>query len=218
MFGCLGRLGCLLLLAVLGLGGWYTKDLWYPKVRSVIVSSPPAASVAWHAITPDAAQAGERVAARLDDTGGPVFASFTPAEFSAWQLAPAMKILSSSAATPEASVQGDTLYVRANVAVSELGDPKQLGPLARMLDGKQPVRIGGQLSMVRPGMIGLRVTQVTVNELKLPRALIAKIAARIAVRERTDSLAAGVIALPVPKRVADVRIANGRIVLYKAVP
>jgi len=218
VFGCLGRLGCLILLAVLAVGGWYTKDLWYPKVRSVVVSSPPAASVTWHAITPEAARDGERVVARLDDTGGPVFASLTPAEFAAWQLAPAMKILGSSAATPEASVHGDTLYVRANVAVSELGDPKQLGPLARMLDGKQPVRIGGQLSMVQPGLIGLRVSHVSVNELKLPNALIAKIVKRIAVRQRTDSLAPGVIALPVPKRVADVRVANGKIVLYKAVP
>lgn len=218
MFGCLGRLGCLLLVAVLAVGGWYTKDLWYPKVRSIVVASPPAASVTWHAITPEAARDGERAVARLDDTGGPVFASLTPSEFAALQLAPAMKILGSSAASPEASVHGDTLFVRANVAVSELGDPKQLGPLARMLDGKQPVRIGGQLSMVQPGVIGLRVSQVTVNELKLPSALIAKIVQRIAVRQRTDSLAPGVIALPVPKRVADVRVANGKIVLYKAVP
>lgn len=218
MFACLGRLGCLVLLAVLCLGGWYTKDLWYPRVRSVVVSTPPAASIAWHAITPEAARAGERAAARLDSTGGPVYASLTPAEFAAWQLAPAMKILESSAATPEASVRGDTLYVRAKVAVTELGDPKQLGPLAQMLDGKQPVRIGGQLSMVRPGLIGLRVSHVSVNELKLPSALIAKIVQRIAVRARTDSLASGVIAIPVPKRVADVRVANGKIVLYKAVP
>jgi len=218
VFGCLGRLGCLILLAVLAVGGWFTKDLWYPKVRGLIVSSPPAATVVWQAITPDAARAGEQVAARLDEKSGPVFASLTPAEFAAWQLAPAMKIFGSSAANPEASVHGDTLYVRANVAVSELGDPKQLGPLARMLDGKQPVRIGGQLSMVQPGLIGLRVSHLSVNELKLPNALIAKIVKRIAIRERTDSLAPGLIAFPVPTRVADVRVTNGKIMLYKAVP
>ncbi len=218
MFGCLGRIGCLILLAVLAVCGWFTKDLWYPRVRAMIVSSPPAPSITWQPISPEASSAGERLAARLGEKSGPVYVSLTPAEFAALQLAPAMKILGSSAASPEASVHGDTLFVRANVAVTELGDPKQLGPLAQMLDGKQPVRIGGQLAMVQPGLIGLRVTHLSVNELKMPGALIAKIVQRISVRARTDSVAPGVVALPVAKSVADVRVSNGKVVLYKAVP
>lgn len=218
MFGCLGRIGCLLLLAVLAVGGWFTKDLWYPRVRALVVSAPPAPSITWDPISPEASSAGERLAARLGEKSGPVYVSLTPAEFAALQLAPAMKILGSSTASPEASVHGDTLFVRANVAVTELGDPKQLGPLAKMLDGKQPVRIGGQLAMVQPGLIGLRVTHLSVNELKLPGALIAKIVQRISVRARTDSVAPGVVVLPVAKSVADVRVSNGKIVLYKAVP
>ncbi len=218
MFGCLGRLGCLLALAILAMCGWFTKDWWYPRVRALVVASPPAASVTWQPITTDAATAGERAAGRLGERSGPVFASLTPAEFTAWQLAPAMRILGSTAANPEASVHGDTLFVRANVAVTELGDPKQLGPLARMLDGRQPVRIGGQLAMALPGFLSMRVTHLSVNDLKLPSALIANIVKRISVRARTDSLAPGVIALPVPKGVAEVRITDGKIVLYKAVP
>ncbi len=218
MFGCLGRLGCLLLLAVLAVGGWYTKPWWYPRVRAMVVATPPADTIAWTPITPDAATAGTRAAERLAAKNGPVYASLTPAEFVAWQLTPAMKILGTAAAQPEASVQGEVLLVRANVAVNELGDPKSLGPLGSMLDGRQSVLIGGRLSMLQPGLLGLQVTQMTVNELRLPSALIERIVRRIGVKQRTDSLAPGIIAIPVPPAVADVRITKGKVVLYKAVP
>ncbi|MHB1097707.1 MAG: hypothetical protein ACYC3F_16230 [Gemmatimonadaceae bacterium] len=218
MFGCLGRLGCLVMVAVLAVGGWYTHSWWYPRVRAMVVATPPADTIAWTPITPEAATAGARAADRLTAKNGPVYASLTPAEFVAWQLTPAMKILGTSAAKPEASVQGDVLLVRANVAVSEIGDPKSLGPLGSMLDGHQPVLIGGRLSMLRPGLLGMQVTQITVNELRLPSALIDRIVRRISVKQRTDSVATDVIAIPVPEAVADVRITKGKIVLYKAVP
>ncbi|MBI2407137.1 MAG: hypothetical protein HYV19_02385 [Gemmatimonadetes bacterium] len=218
MFGCLGRIGCLILLVVLAVGGWYTQSWWYPRVRAMVVATPPAATVAWSPISADQATTASRAVSRLGERSGPAYASLTPAQFAALQLEPAMKILGSSAGNPEASISGDTLLLRANVAVTELGDPKSLGPLAGMLDGRQPVLIGGRLSMVQPGVIGLHVTQMTVKELRLPGGLIDRIVRRISVRQRTDSLAPGVIAMPAPAGVADVRVANGKVVLYKAVP
>lgn len=218
MFGCLGRLGCLALVAVLAVGAWFTRSYWYPRVRSMVVAAPPADTIAWTPITPEAAAVGTKAAERLAAKNGPVYASLTPAEFVAWQLTPAMKILGNAAAKPEASVQGEVLLVRASVAVNELGDPKSLGPLGSMLDGRQPVLIGGRLSMLRPGLMGMQVTQMTVNELRLPSALIDRIVRRIAVKQRTDSLAPDVIAIAVPEAVADVRITKRKIVLYKAVP
>lgn len=218
MFGFLGRLGCLVMVAVLAVGGWYTQSWWYPRVRAMVIATPPSDSIVWTPITPDAAAAGTRAAKRLAEKNGPVYASLTPAEFVAWQLTPAMKILGDAAAKPEASVQGDLLLVRADVAVNELGDPKSLGPLGSMLDGRQPVLIGGRLTMLKPGVLAMTVTQITVNELRLPSALIDRIVRRISVKQRTDSLAPGVIVIPVPEAVADVRLAKGKIVLYKAVP
>lgn len=218
MFGCLGRLGCLLLIAALAVGGYFTRAWWYPKVHALVVAPPAAESVAWAPITKDAAAAGARSAARLAEKSGPVYLNLTPAEFAAWQLEPAMRILGSSAGNPEATVHGDTLFVRANVAVTELGDPKQLGPLATMLDGRQPVVIGGRLAVTEPGTLGLQVTHLTVNDLRLPRALVERIVGRIGMRARADSLAPGVIAMPLPKGVAEARVTNGKVVIYKAVP
>ncbi|HEY5490037.1 MAG TPA: hypothetical protein VIK25_02490, partial [Gemmatimonadaceae bacterium] len=93
-----------------------------------------------------------------------------------------------------------------------------LGPLASILDGRQPVLIGGTLNAVRPGLLAYHVTKMTVKDLSLPQRLIDKIVQRISVKAHTDSIAPGAVPLPVPKNVADVRITNGRVVLYKAVP
>ncbi len=223
MFGCLGRLGCLLLCAVLAVAGWYTKPMWYPRVRAMVVAAPPSPLLTWKPISPEAATRATRAADRLAETSGPVYADLTPAEFAAWQLGPAMRILGASAADPQATVHGDTLLVRVNVAVSDLGDPKQLGPLATMLDGRQPVLIGGRLSMARPGVLALQVTHMTVKELRLPSRLVEKIVQRISVKQRADTsvtgaVAPGVIALPVSRSIVDVRVANGKVVLYKAAP
>ena len=218
MFGCIGRVGCVVMLAVIAAAGWYTKPYWYPRVHAMVVATPPAKNITWKPIGPEAATRGSQAAARLNDASGPVYADLTPAEFAAWLLEPAMKILGTSGANPEASVHGDTLFVRGNVAVSELGDPKALGPLASMMRGRQPVLIGGRLEMLKPGALGLHVTQMSVNDLRLPSALIAKIMARVAVRERADVVAPGVVSIAVPKSIVDARISNGKIVLYKAVP
>ncbi len=218
MFGCLGRMGCLLLIALLGVGGYFTRSYWYPRARALVVAAPPAASVRWAPLTPDAAVSGTRIALRLSEKNGPVFADLSPTEFVSWMMVPAMKILGSSAGNPEASVHGDTLFVRASVALTELGDPKSLGPLAGMLDGRQPVVIGGRLDMAQPGLMVFHVTQLTVNELRLPSKVIEKIVQRISVKSRTDSLPPGAVALPVLQSIADVRITKGHVVLYKAVP
>lgn len=218
MFGCLGRLGCLAMVVVLGAAGYLGRDLWYPPVRSMVVAASPAPGVSWSPITPEASAKGTRAVERLSAKNGPVYADLSPAEFVAWLVAPSMKILGSAAGNPEATVRGDTLFVRASVAISELGDAKSLGPLAGMLDGRQPVELGGRLEAVKPGLLAFRVTQLTVNELRLPQRLIDRIVQRISVKARTDSIASGAVPLPVPKSIADVRVSKGHVVLYKAVP
>lgn len=42
MFGCLGRIGCGLLLIVLGAVGWATRDRWWPEVRRRLPIEVPA--------------------------------------------------------------------------------------------------------------------------------------------------------------------------------
>ena len=218
MFGCLGRLGCLVMLALIGVGGWFTKDLWYPRVRALVVSEPPAKGMTWMPITKDAEARATAKIAKLAEKNGPVFTDLTPSEFAARVMIPAMKMLGASAGDPEAAIHGDTLFVRANVALTELGDPKSFGPLASMLDGRQPVVIGGRLDVAGKGVAQFHVVHFTVKELKIPGAAVAKIVARVGMKARTDVIDASAVALPLASTVADVRITKGHVVLYKAMP
>lgn len=216
MFGCLGRFGCLLMLALLVAAGWFTRSWWYPALRHRVLPAS-AETVLWTPITPEAAQRGARAAARLSEKSGPVYATLTPAEFAAWQLEPTLKALDDASARAEAAAHGDTLFVRAQVAVNELGDPKTLGPLAEMLDGRHPVVMGGRLAMDGQKHISLQVTTLTVNDLRLPLRLTARIISRMSDDPSVDSIARGVVTIPAPKGVADVRVTNGKVILYKAV-
>ncbi len=154
MFGCLSRIGCLVLLALLCVGGWFTKEMWYPRVRALVVSEPPVKGLTWMPITKDAADRATVKIAKLSEQNGPVFTDLTPSEFAARMMMPAMKMLGSSAGDPEAAIHGDTLFVRANVALGELGD---LGPMSSMLSGRQPVVIGGRLDVAGKGVAQFHV-------------------------------------------------------------
>jgi len=218
MFGCLGRMGCLVLVALAGVGGWFTRDVWYPRVRHLVVAEPPASSVTWTPVSGEVAGPASSRIDRLSDRSGPVYVSLTPSEFVAQVMLPAMKMLGASAGNPEAAIHGDTLFVRANVALAELGDLTSLGPLAQVLKGRQSVVIGGRLDFVRKGVASFRVTRFTVSDLKLPAAAVAKILARAGMKLGADRIDASAVALPLPATVADVRITQGHVVLYKAVP
>jgi len=42
MFGCVGRIGCGLLLILLGALGWAFRDAWMPKVKELLAERVPA--------------------------------------------------------------------------------------------------------------------------------------------------------------------------------
>ncbi len=217
MFGCLGRLGCLVMIAIVCVGGWFTKDWWYPRLRHRFVAEAPASSMIWMPITSDAADRGMAKIAKLSDRSGAVFTDLTASEFAARVMLPALKMLGNSAGDPEAAIRGDTLFVRATVALTELGDPKSFGPLASVLDGRQPVVIGGRLEVAQPGVALFHVVHFTVKDLRIPGAAVAKIVARVGMKARTSSVDASAVALTMPSTVADVRVTRGHVVLYKAV-
>lgn len=41
MFGCLTRIGCLLIFVVAGAIGWFTQDAWLPKVKAQVKTTAP---------------------------------------------------------------------------------------------------------------------------------------------------------------------------------
>jgi len=208
MFGCLRRVGCLILLLLLAGGAYY----WW-MVRTTTSSS---AAGVWQPVTPADAAAGARAVQSLQAPRGKVFANLTPAQAVAYLLQETAKELPSSATGVEAMVSGDQLHVRAVISLDQLGGAKALGPLATMLGSRDTVQLAGRVDLLRPGMAQMHVTQVRVGSLNLPAQMVPRLISQIR-RQSPPGIASDALALPLPPYIGDVRIANGKVTLYKNV-
>ncbi len=227
MFGCIWRLGCLLVLAAAAAVGWFTRDSWYPKLRrrlhlAPLAATTPAVNVAptakWEPLTADGAARARASIASLASRSGPVYVNVAAGDLAAYALGPAIRELTHDSTGAEALAHDERIYVKAMVNVADLADATALGPLGTMLSGKQEVTVRGQLEVIAPGRAQFLVDQIAFKELQLPSALIAKIVSRIAVKERTAGTPKNAIRVAIPRELADVRVAKGHVVLYKSVP
>lgn len=227
MFGCIWRLGCLLILAVCAAAAWLTRDTWYPEVRHRLhlarpavtapaVSAAPTAN--WEPLTPDGAARARAAIATLQSRSGRVYVDVAAGDLAAYAIGPAIRDLSHDSTGAEAVAHDERLYVRAMVNVADLADATALGPLASMLNGRQEVTVRGKLEVVGPGRAEFVVDQIAFKELQLPSALIEKIVSRLRVKDRGPAVPKNAIPVAIPRELADVRIAKGHVVLYKSVP
>jgi hypothetical protein len=220
MFGCLGRLGCLLVLLVAGAIGWLTKDSWYPKVRERFFGHPAAvvSTAKWEKLTPEGAARARLSVAKLSNKNGPVYVDVAVGDLAAYALDPALREMSHDSVGAEAMARDDRLYVRAMVDIGSLVDAKALGPLESVVRGKQEITVRGRLEVVSPGHAQFRVDQLALKELKLPQTLVNQIIDHVQEKERTKATPPDAIPVRVPMELADVRVAKGHVVLYKSVP
>ena len=58
--GCFARLGCLVLLAVLAVAGWFTRDQWLPKFTGHASAPSSAATSTWQPLSPEAGARGKK--------------------------------------------------------------------------------------------------------------------------------------------------------------
>ena len=112
----------------------------------------------------------------------------------------------------------DRLYLRARVSVADLGGPKTLGPLSSLLEGKQELTVRGRVEVLGPGHAQFRIDEVSLKDLKLPAAIIPRLLARVGPKDRDSTTAEDAIPVRVARELADVRVARGRVTLYKNVP
>lgn len=210
MFGCLRRLGCLVLLLLIAAGAYYW---WMVRVNT----SPSAASTAgeWHQVTASDAVSGERAVASLQTTQGKVFANLTPSQAVAYLVQTVSKQFPPTA-DAQAMVKGDQLHVRGVVSLRDMGGAQVLGPLASMMGARDTVELAGRVDLVRPGLAQMHVTRIRLHAFDLPAPMIPRVVHAIR-RESPPGIAADALALPLPPYVGDIRIANGKVTLYKNV-
>jgi hypothetical protein len=209
----------LLLAAVLCAVAWFTHDAWYPKLRARLgAAPPPVAAARWEPLTAAGAARGRASFDSLLRKNGPVFVNLTAGDFASFALDEAVHGFSPAATQAEAMARDDRLYLRAQVSVADLGGPQTLGPLSGLVEGKQELTLRGRVEVLSPGRAQFRIDEVAIGDLKLPSAMIAKLVARVAVKDRDSTVAADAIPVRVVRELADVRIGKGRVTLYKNVP
>lgn len=210
--GCLKQIGCLVVLVVLAVVAWLTRDAWWERVTGRTTAS----EITWTPVSEaPASKARERVTA-LSRRGGEVYANLTPAEVASLLLAESGGRLPASVSDVEAAIVDDRISVRATVDLSDLKSAEGLGPLRELLTGRQRVTVSGTPFVATQGQGRLRIHEVKVGELAVPRALISRVLSQV---YRTgDSTSADdqpSIDFPLPSYIGDMRVANGRLTLYK---
>lgn len=210
--GCMRKLGCLALLAL----ALVAAGVWYVFMRPGRTTETVSPSPVWEPLTREGAERGRRAVQALSRPQGPVFTNLRGADLASYVFDELSKQLPPSAQNVEAAVIGDRLHVRALIDLNDFGGAGALGPLAAMLGDREPVEFGGTLELVRPGLAQYRVKVLRLRELSVPARMIPRLTQRVARGARPPGLADDGLPLEVPTYIADVRIGEGRVTLYKS--
>jgi hypothetical protein len=220
--GCIGRLGCLVALALLAVIGWLTRDRWLHLIGGRTAGSDSAVVATsregvWQPLT---VQGGERARGALEELqrpAGRTVVTVGAADLGAYVYQELARQLPPSADSVEAMAVGDRLHVRASVRLRELGGRDVLGPLAGMLGDRERLQIGGNLRVIRPGLGELVVREIRVGQLPLPSAIIPRLLRQVSRRDRPPGISESGLPLRLPDYIGEVRVAGGNVTIYKAV-
>jgi hypothetical protein len=214
--GCIARLGCLVLLVCLAVGAWMTRDRWMHKITGSPVVTSSAGG--WEPLTPTAGAAGKRKLDELANPSGPVFTNLSASEVASYVFQTVAHTIPASADSAEAAVVGDALYVRAVVPVRDIAGTGVLGPLAGLLNDRERLQLGGAFHVIRPGLSEFEVREIKLRDFKVPTGAIPRLVQQISHGNRPEGVAPNALPVTTPRSLADVRIANGRVTLYKTPP
>jgi hypothetical protein len=222
MKGCFRRLGCLvLIIALAALWYWYARVERPAATASTSTDAITGASnvnTGWKPLTAADAQRGRVAVEALAQRSGPVFANLSPAEAASYIFLVVAKQLPPSARNAEASIVGDRLYVRSEVDLKDFGGAGQLGTLGMLLGSRDSVLLGGTIHMLKQGLAEFQVQEVKLGRLDVPKSLIPRLIAQMTRGKRkVEGVSDTGLPMVMPPYISDVRIANGKITLYKSV-
>jgi hypothetical protein len=227
--GCLSRIGCLAVLAGAGAVGWWLYGGPLPEVAERIGLRPAAGvadrPMAWSSAATASARAGDAVA-RLGQSGGPGFVRLGAGELADFLSTGLQRVLPAPHGRVDVAIADDRVYLRTAADLRQLvgdrlGERLGDGTMGRVLgtlSGRDSLLIGGTIGMVRPGLAQYRVRTIRLGGFELPPRAIPWVVGALRQRAQLDSLAPDAVPLPLPRQVGDVRVAEGRVTLYRATP
>ena len=213
--GCIARLGCLFMLVILAVAGWFTRDWWLPRLVNRVdhAAAPVKATEHWAPLTDAGADSTKAALVKLADARGQVYQTLSPAALASYIYQQATRRLPTLADSLEAAVNGDKLSIRAIVPMSELGGA--LGNAVGIVRDRERVELTGSLRVLKPGTAEFDVTDARVHGLPLPKGMVATLVDRMQPGPRPAGIDPTALPLPIPRYIGDIRVANGKVTLYK---
>ena len=214
MFGCLRRIGCLVVLLIVAAALWLTRDRWHDRVFG---RRAAADTTDWVAVSPAESTKAKASVEALGRRSGAAYRDLTAGELGALLMAAAGGRLPPAIEQPEVAIREDRVLLRAKVRLDDVSGLDELGPLAKLLNREETFEANGTLGLVRQGLAEYRVESARIAQFDLPRSVIPRLVARLTRGSRSTEVAENGIPFEVPTYIGDVRVARGRVTLYKTV-
>ena len=174
--------------------------------------------IAWATIQPTKLAPSNPIAA-LSAKRGPAYVSLGAGQLAAL-LGNAVRLqLPKSATDVQLALEGRQMLIRAAIDISMLaGDGTLAKVLRTVMSGRDTIQLAGSFEPVRPGLAQFHVEHLRVKGLPVPTSLIPTVLSTFRRRPHSDGVADDAIGVRFPNTIADMRVTNGRLILYKAVP
>ncbi len=209
MFGCIRKLGCLVILAIALAVGYY----WWARVPDEEPAAPGTRAVVWEPLN---SALGAQARASVDALGaGQSYAALSPGQVASYIFLEMANGLPESAEDLEAAVINDRLAVRGLVSLADIGGSRILGPLAQVISDRDTLMLSGTMNVLATGEGQFVVRELRFGSFRVPSGVIPRIVRQIDKTEDRGPLAPNAILLPLPPGVADVRVGNGLVTLYR---
>jgi hypothetical protein len=216
--GCMARLGCLIVLLVLGVAAWFTRDRWMQHLpwRSAQTETTITTDAGWLPLTEAGAQRTRDALQKLSSPRGPVFVTLAGSDVASYVFLQIVKQMPPATDSFAAFVDQDHIRLRARMKTSDLGS-NVVGVLGALLGERERVEMGGTLRVISSGLAEFRVTDVKVHDIGLPGGVINRLVRPLVKPPRPAGLDENGLPISIPSYVGDVRVSNGKITLYKNV-
>ena len=225
MFGCFRRLGCLVVLLILAIVAWFNRDKletiyrrYAGGAQPVADSSVVAAAPGWEPLSEGKAARGRSAVQSLSLAHGPQYITLTASEAASYIFLEVAKQLPPSSTGMVSSIKNDRLYVRADVNLKEIGGAGVLGTLGALVGNRDTVQLGGTINVIKPGSGEFEVKDVRIGAFPIPAPIIPRLISRMRKGKMPPGIADDALPLKLPDFIGDVRIADGKITVYKAQP
>jgi hypothetical protein len=213
--GCLRgafRLGCAIAaICVLALGWWFREPImqtvarWFGRPQTL----PSTADTTVGAPTPSAVASSQEKVARLERAAGPDSVVLTPNEVASLIGSGIDYNVRKMYDSLRVELQEGRLVIHARLDTRAL-PPGSLGPFQGMLGPREPLQIGGELGIERPGVARFVIQDISLRGIAFPAPMVKSLARQVA-----GASPDGAIPFKVDPAVSDLVVHPTGVVLYR---